>query len=302
LSRTASYITLDWVTTCKEALAKLAACSPDRPLYDLLLTDMELPDGEGISLIPYLHEHNLPIAAVIVTGMGSEEAAVAALKIGINDYVAKQGDYLSHLPDILETALRRYRAETDRHLESFRVLYVEHDTTDINLTVSHFSHYAPYIHLEVVRSGEDVLERMPSSEKSFKDLQTVCDVLLVDYHLPNMKGVKLLKELLEVRRLDLAVVILAEHGDKESVTQAFRLGAMDYVVKHPAYLHQLVGVLENAFHRRQLARKQKALEASEEYFRSLIENASDIIVVIDHNGTMNYVSSSLQRSLGFTSE
>ena len=301
LSRTASYITLDWVTTCKEALAKLAACSPDRPLYDLLLTDMELPDGEGISLIPYLHEHNLPIAAVIITGMGSEEATVAALKVGINDYVAKQGDYLSRLPDILETALQRYRAETDLHPELFHVLYAEHDAMDIDLTVSHFSRYAPYIHLEIVRSAEDVLEKMPSSEKSFKDLQNVCDVLLVDYHLPHMKGVKLLKELLEVRRLDLAVVILAEHGDKESVMQAFRLGVMDYVVKHPAYLHQLVGVLENAFHRGQLAREQKALRASEEYFRSLIENTNDIIASFE-GGTIRYISPSCERLLGYSPE
>ena len=302
LSRAAPYINLEWVTTLKEAFVKLEASSPDHPLYDLLLTDMELPDGEGISLIPYLNEHNLPIAAVIITGMGNEEAAVAALKVGISDYVAKQGDYLSRLPDILETALRRYRAETTRHLESFRVLYVEHDATDINLTVSHFSLYAPYIRLEIVRSAEDVLKRMPSSGKNFQDVQNVCDVLLVDYHLPHTKGVKLLKELLEVRCLDLAVVILAEHGDKESVMQAFRLGAMDYVVKHPAYLHQLVGVLENAFHRGQLAREQKALQASEEYFRSLIENASDIIVVIDRDGFMNYASQSVKRSMGFTPE
>jgi two-component system cell cycle sensor histidine kinase/response regulator CckA len=302
LSRKAPYIILDWVTTCKEALSKLAASSPDRPLYDLLLTDMELPDGEGVSLISHLHEHRLPIAAVIITGMGSDEAAVAALKAGISDYVAKQGDYLSRLPDVLQTALHRYRAETNRHSESFRVLYVEHDSTDINLTTSHFSYYAPSIRLEIVRTAEDVLKKMPSSENDLNNVQSVCDVLLVDYHLPNLKGVSLLKELLEVRRLDLAVVLLAEHGDKESVTQAFRLGVMDYVVKHPAYLHQLVGVLENAFHRVQLAQKQKALEVSKEYFRSLIENVSDIIIVLDQYGAISYASPSYERLLGFKPE
>jgi PAS domain S-box-containing protein len=302
LFRTAPQFTMEWVSTRKEALAKLEACTPDHPLYDVLLTDMELLDGEGVSLISYLHEHRLPIAAVIITGMGSEEAAVAALKAGISDYVAKQGDYLSRLPDILETALRRYRAETNRHSESFRVLYVEHDAADINLTASHFSCYAPAIRLEVVRTAEDVLKKMPFSENDLNSVQSVCDVLLVDYHLPNLEGVNLLKELLDVRRLDLAVVILAEHGDKESVTQAFRLGAMDYVVKHPAYLHQLVGVLENAFHRQQLAQKQKALEASEEYFRSLIENASDIILAINQDGVVNYASPSYERSLGLKPE
>jgi DNA-binding NtrC family response regulator len=255
----------------KEARAKLEACTPDRPLYDVLLTDMELPDGEGISLIPLLHERNLPIAVVVITGMRSEEAAVVALKTGINDYVAKQGDYLSRLPNILETALHRYRTETTPHSRALHVLYAEHNASDIDITTLHFLRYTPYIHLETVSSANDVLKKMPSSGK---DVRNVCDVLLVDCRLPHMNGIELLKELLEVRSLDLPVVVVAGHGNEESVIQAFRLGAMDYVVKHPGYLHELTGILENAFNRAQLAREQKTLKASEEYFRSLIENPS----------------------------
>jgi two-component system cell cycle sensor histidine kinase/response regulator CckA len=299
LSRTAPQITLEWVTTCKDALAKLEACTPDHPLYDVLLTDMELPDGEGISLIPLLHKRNLPIAVVVITGMRSEEAAVVALKTGINDYVAKQGDYLSRLPNILGTALHRYRTETTPHSRALRVLYAEHNASDIDITTLHFLRYAPYIHLETVSSADDVLKKMPSSGK---DVRNVCDVLLVDCHLPHMNGIELLKELLEVRSLDLPIVVVAGHGNEESVIQAFRLGAMDYVVKHPGYLHKLTGILENAFNRAQLAREQKTLKASEEYFRSLIENASDIIMVIDKNGAVRYASPSYERSLGFKPE
>jgi two-component system cell cycle sensor histidine kinase/response regulator CckA len=302
LFRTAPQITMEWVTTCKEALAKLEACSPDRPLFDLLLTDMELPDGEGVSLISYLHEHNLPVAAVLITGMGSEEAAVVALKTGISDYVAKHGDYLAHLPDILETALHRYRAEHVLHSRPLHVLYAEHDVSDSDTITLHFARYAPYMHLEIVHSADDVLKKLPSSGKQNTDAQNTCDVLLVDYHLPDVNAIELLKEILEVRCLDLPIVIVAGHGNEEIVIQAFRLGAMDYVVKHPGYLHKLTGILENAFHRAQLAREQKALKASEEYFRSLIENASDIIVVIDRDRVIKYASPSSERSLGFTPE
>lgn len=295
LSRTAPQITMEWVTTCKEALAKLEACSPDRPLFDLLLTDMELPDGEGISLISYLHENNLPVAAVLITGMGSEEAAVVALKTGISDYVAKHGDYLVHLPDILETALHRYRAEHVLHSRPLHVLYAEHDVSDSDTTTLHFARYAPYMHLEIVHSADDVLKKLPSSGKQNTDAQNACDVLLVDYHLPDMNAIELLKEILEVRCLDLPIVIVAGHGNEEIVIQAFRLGAMDYVVKHPGYLHKLTGILENAFHRAQLTREQEALKANEEYFRSLIENASDIIIAIARDNTMSYASPSSKR-------
>jgi len=302
LSRTTPQITLEWVTTCKEALAKLEACTPDRPLYDVLLTDMELPDGEGISLIPFLHEHNLPIAVVVITGMRSEEAAVAALKAGINNYVTKQGDYLSRLPDMLETALHRYRTEIPSHSREFRVLYAEHNASDVDATRLYFSQHASYIHLATVSSADDVLKKMPSSVDNVKDEGNICDVLLVNHDLPYMNGIELLKELLGVRCLDLPIVIIAGHGNEESVIQAFHLGAMDYVIKHPGYLHKLTGVLEGAFHRVQLTREQKALKANEEYFRSLIENTSDIIMVIDKNGAIRYTSPSCERSLGFTPE
>jgi two-component system, cell cycle sensor histidine kinase and response regulator CckA len=302
LSRTTPRITLEWVSTCKEALAKLEICTPDRPLYDLLLTDMELPDGEGISLIPFIRGRNLPIAVVVITGMRSEEAAVAALKAGISDYVAKQGDYLSRLPNILETALHRSRTETTPHSRPLRVLYAEHDASDIDITKLHFSQHAPYIHLETVSSTDDVLKKMPSLGNNVKDVGNICDVLLVHHHLPYINGIELLKELLEVRCLDLPVVIITGHGNEESVIQTFHLGAMDYVIKHPGYVQELIRVLENAFHKTQLAREQKALKASEEYFRSLIENASDIIMVIDRDGSIRYASPSSERSLGFTPE
>jgi PAS domain S-box-containing protein len=107
LSRTAPHTTLEWVTTIEKALEKLEACTPDHPLYDLLLTDMELPDGEGLSLIPHLHEHGLPIPVVVITAVDSEECAVTALKTGASDYVVKRGNYLFQLPGILENVFNK---------------------------------------------------------------------------------------------------------------------------------------------------------------------------------------------------
>jgi len=47
---------------------------------------------------------------------------------------------------------------------------------------------------------------------------------------------------------------------------------------------------------------QEALQRREEYFRSLIENATDIITVLDRDGTRRYVSPSVERSLGYRAE
>src|SRR5512140_1784306 len=74
----------DSASTVKEAEEALQA----RP-YDLCLTDMRLPDGDGLTLLKYIAEHhgNTPVA--VITAFGSTENAVAALKAGAFDYLAK---------------------------------------------------------------------------------------------------------------------------------------------------------------------------------------------------------------------
>ncbi len=67
-----------------EAYALLAKNS-----YELCLTDMRLPDGDGLTVVDYVAKNhpNLPVA--VITAHGSTENAVAALKAGAFDYLAK---------------------------------------------------------------------------------------------------------------------------------------------------------------------------------------------------------------------
>jgi two-component system, NtrC family, response regulator PilR len=57
--------------------------------YDLILTDMRLPDGSGLELVEQVSAHykNTPIA--VITAFGSADNAVSALKAGAFDYVSK---------------------------------------------------------------------------------------------------------------------------------------------------------------------------------------------------------------------
>jgi two-component system response regulator PilR (NtrC family) len=82
-----------------EAYALLAKNS-----YDLCLTDMRLPDGDGITVVDYVAKHhpNLPVA--VITAHGSTENAVAALKAGAFDYLAKPVS-LDQLRTLVRSAL-----------------------------------------------------------------------------------------------------------------------------------------------------------------------------------------------------
>ncbi len=74
----------DCVGTLAEARQMLASQS-----YQLCLTDMRLPDGEGLELVRHIADTvpNLPVA--VITAHGSAENAVSALKAGAFDYIAK---------------------------------------------------------------------------------------------------------------------------------------------------------------------------------------------------------------------
>ncbi|UXY16218.1 sigma-54 dependent transcriptional regulator [Chitiniphilus purpureus] len=67
-----------------EARAALA-----RTRYDLVLTDMRMPDGEGLEIVEYIERERLDIPVAVITAYGSMQNAVAALKAGAFDYLAK---------------------------------------------------------------------------------------------------------------------------------------------------------------------------------------------------------------------
>src|SRR5689334_2561591 len=70
------------VETAAEALAQAAE-------HDLLILDVQLPDGNGLDVLRKIRERSTRPAVVIVTGHGGEKVAVEALRLGADDYVSK---------------------------------------------------------------------------------------------------------------------------------------------------------------------------------------------------------------------
>ncbi len=61
----------------------------DKEVFDLCLTDMRLPDGEGLRVVEHINQKGLDVPVAVITAYGSAENAVAALKAGAFDYLAK---------------------------------------------------------------------------------------------------------------------------------------------------------------------------------------------------------------------
>lgn len=91
---------VDTAGNVREALAKLTACR-----YDLCLTDMRMPDGDGLQVVQHIMQNNLDVPVAVITAHGNMENAVTALKAGAFDYLAKPVS-LDQLRALVKSALR----------------------------------------------------------------------------------------------------------------------------------------------------------------------------------------------------
>ena len=277
LSKTAPHLHIESVSTIDSAIERLGRLASD-PL-DLVLTDMHLPDGDGLSLLNYVRESGLPLAVVVVTGMGDEETAVTALKAGADDYVVKSRDYLDRLPVILLSALNHYQASASRRNRPLNVLYADDNQVDTEGTLHHFAVHAAHLHVDVVSRGSDIIRSLQQEEKSH-----VYDVLLVTLHIPELNALQVLRELRITHKRDIPVVLVCR-SDEEWARQALNLGASSYVMKTPGYLYQLPWHIEDAYSRADLVRRESALHASEARNRAILNAIPDMMFLHTLDGT-----------------
>ncbi|HSN39281.1 MAG TPA: sigma-54 dependent transcriptional regulator [Burkholderiales bacterium] len=90
----------DCAATTSEAFALLQKNS-----YDLCLTDMRLPDGDGLAVLDHVARNHPSVPVAVITAHGSAENAVAALKAGAFDYLAKPVS-LNQLRTLVRSALK----------------------------------------------------------------------------------------------------------------------------------------------------------------------------------------------------
>lgn len=102
------------VQTGKEGLQQLDAIQPDMMIVDLLIGDMN-----GLDLIRYSEEQYPDTQVIMVTGNGSIETAVEAMRLGAFDYLTKPFE-LSDLQRTVELGLQQKGRPKEEPTESFQ--------------------------------------------------------------------------------------------------------------------------------------------------------------------------------------
>jgi PAS domain S-box-containing protein len=288
---------------CLQVAATLDAAmdllAPAIPPFDIVLTDLNLPDGSGLDLLAHIRGRDLSLAVVIITGSGDQEAAVAALKAGADDYLVKRAEYINHLPKVLSTAFAGYRKRNARRARSLRVLYAEPNPFDVDLTRRHLARHAPNIRLEIVGSGEEVLARLSATAG---DIGPGFDVLLLDYQLPVLNSLEVVKIIRQEWSLDIPIVLVTGQGTEDVAVQALRLGVDDYLVKDGGYLHKLPAVLEKLHNQAELNHNQAKFRRLSQEFNGLLDAIPDSIMLLDRKLNVFWANRAAAENVGIAAE
>lgn len=92
-------VTVHTATSASEGLQQFSEHHPD-----VVILDIHLPDGSGLETFRQIHTLDARVPAILITGQGTAEAAIEAMRLGAYEYVIKPLDP-NHLHNLIERAL-----------------------------------------------------------------------------------------------------------------------------------------------------------------------------------------------------
>ncbi|HVC00903.1 MAG TPA: sigma-54 dependent transcriptional regulator [Steroidobacteraceae bacterium] len=115
--------------------------------FDLCLTDMRLPDGDGLGLVEWMQSHAPSVPVAVITAHGNMETAVRALKLGAFDFVSKPVD-LAVLRKLVGSALKLAgAAEGDTGVYGPRLLGASRTIQDLREMIARVARSQAPVHI-----------------------------------------------------------------------------------------------------------------------------------------------------------
>jgi PAS domain S-box-containing protein len=179
----------------------------------------------------------------------------------------------------------------DLPLPPLRVLLIEDSTEDAALALRTLRGLGRPVVSETVADEASLREALPRFSP---------DIVLSDFSMPGFSGQDALRV---VQDFDPEIPFIFVSGTigEEVAIEAMQRGAADYVLKDN--LRRLLPAVERALRssaeRAERVRMQRALRASEERFRSIVENTDDWIWEVDHRLRHTYCNRSVEAMLGY---
>ena len=175
--------------------------------------------------------------------------------------------------------------------ESVTVVTVDDDPAMADLTATFLEREETGFEVITETDAESVVDHVEAGTP---------DAVVSDFDMPGMDGLELLAAIRE-RDDSLPFILFTGKGSEEIASEAISKGVTDYIQKQrdSSQYSVLANRLQNAI---QQARATEAVEQSEEWFSTLVENSSDVICLVDENARFKYLSPAAERVLGYEPE
>ncbi|MFC6120970.1 response regulator [Citrobacter bitternis] len=169
-----------WVRRKEEALHQIDACVPE-----IVLLDLGLPDGDGMSLMTYMRQQLKGIPVIILTARGTLQDRLSGLDAGADDYLVKPFVLAELLARVRALARRSYGFQNE--VIEIRGLTLHVPTRRVTVSERHIELTASeYALLEILMLRTDrVLTRRFLEERVFGSKENMSNAL--DVHMGNLR-------------------------------------------------------------------------------------------------------------------
>ncbi len=248
----------------------------------LLLLDYQLYEMSGEQVIKILRKDNIDIPFVIITGHGDEKTAVEMMKLGALDYMVKDSNFIDLLPTIIKQVINHIDIENKLYESQIALKRSEEKYRSIFENIQD-------VYFEVSLKGE-VLEISPSVENmlSLRKEDILNQPLFSDKHEETV-FLNLIKEKGVIS--DYEIFLRKENGQKLPASFTCK-----YIYDQQGLPKKIIGTIRNITERKQA---EEVIRHSEERYRILAENSSDMISKHNWDRTYLYVSPACSKLLGY---
>ena len=222
----------DMAESGREALEML-----EKKEYHLMLTDIKMPEMDGVTLLRHVKQRHPELEVVMMTAYATIDTALSAMKIGALDYLVKPFDPEQMIPAVskihqdyevtrgrLKMAFSNIVLAMDFSEPSFCAFNFAHDIAQFYDATLHIFHALPLLENDVYPSPmivetniQEAIDRMKS--RFGKELNDV-----VDYSIESWEGTPHV-EILKFARFKRADLIIMAHHSKEKDPEKAVLGS-----------------------------------------------------------------------------
>ncbi|HEX8616994.1 MAG TPA: PAS domain S-box protein [Thermoanaerobaculia bacterium] len=254
--------------------------------FDVILSDLGLPDSSGLSTLEALRQHAMATPVVVMTGRDDQATALRAVAAGAQDYLVKGSTDANALVRAIRYAVERGRASEEVSVSEARMRTILEGALDAVVSINHEGRIVRWN-----RSAEEIFGR----ERSAVLGRPMAELLIPErFRSTHQRAMRAFLDTGDASSIGRRVEWIALRADGSEFPIEVRITA-----EGDSSGMTFTAFISDITERR---RAEEERIASVAKFRALVEHTYDVIYLCDGDGRFTYVSPAITRVLGYPPE